>query len=155
MPRSQGFGCMGFSAFYESAKSTTEEQAVAVFQKAVECGVTLFNTATFYGPLNEEGFGANLRLLKKCLVGVDRSKIQLMVKIGMDTRCPADKTGTVWVNIGDEKTLLADVDYALEALGVDYIDIIVLCRVAEAPIEVSMAAMKGIVESGKVNKILS
>ena len=155
MPKSQGFGCMGLSAFYESAKSTTEEQAVAVFQKAVECGVTLFNTATFYGPLNEEGFGANLRLLKKCLVGVDRSKIQLMVKIGMDTRCPVDKTGTVWVNKGDAETLRADVDYALETLGIDYIDIIVLCRVAEVPIEVSVAAMKDIVESGKARDTLS
>jgi len=124
-----------------------------VFQKAVESGVTLFNSATFYGPLNEEGFGANLRLLKKCLVGVDRSKIQLMVKIGMDTRCPAEKTGTVWLNKGDEATLRADVDYALETLGVGYIDIIVLCRVGEAPIEVSVAAMKAIVESGKARHI--
>ena len=50
-------------------------------------GVTLFNSATFYGPLNEVGYGANLRLLRKFLdSGIDRSKIQLMVKIGMDTR---------------------------------------------------------------------
>ena len=49
-------------------------------------GVTLFNSATFYGPLNENGFGANLRLLKTAIEGLDRSKIQLMVKICMDTR---------------------------------------------------------------------
>jgi aryl-alcohol dehydrogenase-like predicted oxidoreductase len=115
MPKSQGFGCMGFSAFYSSSKSTTEEQAISVFQKAVEKGVTLFNSATFYGtnsipfqynqlritifkkyitgPLNEVGFGANLRLIKSCMAGLDRSKIELMVKIGMDTRCPVEKTG--------------------------------------------------------------
>jgi aryl-alcohol dehydrogenase-like predicted oxidoreductase len=84
---------MGFSAFYSSARTVTEEAAVNVFHHAVANGVSLFNTATFYGPLHEEGFGANLKLLKKCLVGIDRSKVQLMVKIGMDTRAPVDKPG--------------------------------------------------------------
>ena len=57
----QGFGCMGMSAFYASAKSVSEEDAIAVFREAVNSGVTLFNTADFYGPLNSEGFGHNLR----------------------------------------------------------------------------------------------
>jgi hypothetical protein len=52
----------------------------------VESGVELLNSATFYGELNDNGFGANLRLLKTALEGIDRSKIKLMVKIGMDTR---------------------------------------------------------------------
>jgi aryl-alcohol dehydrogenase-like predicted oxidoreductase len=86
----QGFGCMGFSAFYSSAKTATPDQARTVIHRAIESGVTLFNSATFYGELNDVGFGANLRLLKHCLEGVDRSTYQLMVKIGMDTRycCP-------------------------------------------------------------------
>jgi len=77
---------MGFSAFYASAKKATPEQAKTVIHHAVESGVTLLNSATFYGELNDAGFGANLRLLKTALEGIDRSKIQLMVKIGMDTR---------------------------------------------------------------------
>ncbi len=77
---------MGFSCFYSSAKKTTPEQATSVIHHAAESGVKLFNSATFYGPLNEEGFGANLRLLKTCIEGLDRSSFQLMVKIGMDTR---------------------------------------------------------------------
>ena len=89
----QGFGCMGFSAFYSSARKTTGASAKEVFRTAVESGVNLFNTATFYGPLNKDGYGANLRLLKECLVGLDRSKVQLMVKIGMDTRAPVEETG--------------------------------------------------------------
>lgn len=150
----QGFGCMGFSAFYSSARKTTGASAKEVFRSAVESGVTLFNTATFYGPLNEDGYGANLRLLKECLVGQDRSKIQLMVKIGMDTRAPVEATGelnfssqaepteyfaenrktrhigTQWINRADEEGLRTDVEYALKEMGVDYIDIIVLCRVS-------------------------
>lgn len=45
-------------------------------------------------------------------------------------------TGTQWVLRGDEEGLRADVDYALKELGVEYIDIIVLCRVSPTvPIE--------------------
>lgn len=77
---------MGFSAFYASAKKTTPDQAKAVIHHAAGSGVTLFNSATFYGELNDVGFGANLRLLRTCIEGLDRSKIQLMVKVGMDTR---------------------------------------------------------------------
>ena len=98
----QGFGCMGFSAFYGSAAKTSDEQAVLVVREAMSRGVVLFNTATFYGPLNDAGYGANLRLLRKCIEGVDRSSFKLMVKIGMDTRCPPEKTGTSWVMRGDK-----------------------------------------------------
>ena len=72
---------MGLSAFYASAKTTPEEQKVSVFRTAVQNGVTLFNSATFYGPLNDVGFGENLRLLRQCIEGLDRSKIQLMVNV--------------------------------------------------------------------------
>jgi aryl-alcohol dehydrogenase-like predicted oxidoreductase len=45
-------------------------------------------------------------------------------------------TGTQWDMRGDEEGLRADVDYALKELGVDYIDIIVLCRVSPTvPVE--------------------
>ncbi len=69
--------------------------------------------------------------------GVDRSKIKIMCKIGMDTRAPVEKTGTQWIMRGDAAGLRADVDFALKTLGTDYIDIIVLCRVPQdVPIEV-------------------
>ena len=37
------------------------------------------HSATFYGPLNEDGFGANCRLLKTCLKDIDRSKMQVLM----------------------------------------------------------------------------
>jgi len=74
----------GLSAFYKSA--TDEETSVAVLQHAAQNGVKLFNSATFYGPLNVDGYGANLRLLSKFLKTVERETVQLMVKVGMDTR---------------------------------------------------------------------
>lgn len=86
MSVSQGYGAMGLSAFYASARNVTPDTARAVVHHALDSGVTLFNTATFYGELNDVGFGANLRLLKHCFADVDRSRFQIMVKIGMDTR---------------------------------------------------------------------
>jgi len=150
----QGFGCMGLSAFYSSAKDVTPETAKTVIHHAANSGVTLFNSATFYGPLNENGFGANLRLLKTAIEGLDRSKIQLMVKICMDTRCPVEKTGTSWVLRASAEDIQKDVDYALEQLGTDYIDIIVLCRVpSDIPIEEVVQNMQAVVQSGKARHI--
>lgn len=143
---------MGFSAFYSTKGD--DDSAVQVFEHAFNSGVTLFNSATFYGPLNVDGYGANLRLIKKCLKNIDRSKVQLMVKIGMDTRAPVEKTGQQWNMSGEYDHLLQDVDYALSELGTDYIDIIVLCRVPQnVTIEEAVGNMKKIVELGKAKYI--
>lgn len=143
---------MGMSAFYTNRSS--EDNNVAVFHEAVAKGVTLFNSATFYGPLNEEGYGANLRLMKKCLEGIDRSKLTIMIKVAMDTRCPVEKTGTVWVNRGTEEGIREDVEYALRTAGLDYIDIVVLCRIPfDIPLEESMRGLQAVVREGKARAI--
>ena len=52
---------------------------------------------------------------------------------------------------GDHEYLMADVDFALASLGVDYLDIIVLCRVPnqeQVPIEKTMQALASIVATG-------
>ena len=114
----------------------------------------MFNTATFYGPLNEPGFGANLRLLNKCFAAVDRSKVQIMCKICMDTRAPVEKTGQQWIMRGDAASIAADVDYALKTLGVDYLDVAVLCRVPnDVSIEEAMQGMVAQKEAGKIRHI--
>jgi aryl-alcohol dehydrogenase-like predicted oxidoreductase len=69
-------------------------------------------------------------------------------------RCPVEKTGTSWVNRGDPAGIREDVEYALRELGVDYIDIIVLCRVPQnIPIEESVLGLKAMVDEGKARFI--
>src|SRR4051812_5491090 len=46
-----GLGCMGMSEFYGA---TDESQALRTIQRAVELGVTLFDTADMYGPFTNE-----------------------------------------------------------------------------------------------------
>eukprot|EP00442_Polarella_glacialis_P011192 CAMPEP_0115124202 /NCGR_PEP_ID=MMETSP0227-20121206/48143_1 /TAXON_ID=89957 /ORGANISM="Polarella glacialis, Strain CCMP 1383" /LENGTH=284 /DNA_ID=CAMNT_0002527011 /DNA_START=101 /DNA_END=951 /DNA_ORIENTATION=- len=142
----QGLGCMGWSAFYESAARTTEESAAEVFKAAVDAGVTLFNTADFYGPLTAEGYGANLRLLRKCLEksGVERSQVQIMCKLGVDTRDGSFKHNA------SASELRRTVDWALEQLGTDYLDILVLNREdPEVPLRESVEALAQLVAEGK------
>ena len=43
MLRAQGFGFMGMSAFYASSKKVTIDQSIAVFKRAADAGVELFN----------------------------------------------------------------------------------------------------------------
>jgi len=136
------------SAFYSSAKEVSEKECVEIFQHAVQSGITLFNSADFYGPLNEEGFGHNLRLLKKCFETIDRSKIQLMVKIGANTR-----SGQFVMEMAPDQ-LKKCMDYTLKELGTDYVDIVVLCRVSPTvPIEESVAGLKALVEAGQAKAI--
>ena len=153
----QGFGAMGLSAFYSSAASTTEEQAAAVVRRAIErAGPSplLINSACFYGALNVDGYGSNLRLLRKCLAGVDRSRVHIMVKVGMDTRAPVASTGTQWTLAMGAAAIAADIDYALEQLGVEFIDTVVLCRAPrDVPIEEPVAAMAAAVAAGKARAI--
>src|SRR5476651_1514122 len=47
----QGLGCMGMSEFYGSAD---EGEAVATIHRALDRGVTLFDTSDVYGPYTNE-----------------------------------------------------------------------------------------------------
>ncbi len=61
-----------------------------------------------------------------------------------------EKTGTSWVLRASPEDVMRDVDYALQQLGTDYIDIIVLCRVpGDRPIEEVVASMKAVVDAGE------
>ena len=51
-----GYGCMGLSAFYSSAKQITELESISVIKKAYSLGITFFDTAEIYGPFANEIF---------------------------------------------------------------------------------------------------
>jgi aryl-alcohol dehydrogenase-like predicted oxidoreductase len=50
-----GLGCMGMAAFY--GQGLDEDQATTVIHRALELGVTLFDTAEMYGPHTNERSG--------------------------------------------------------------------------------------------------
>jgi aryl-alcohol dehydrogenase-like predicted oxidoreductase len=132
-----GLGCMGMSEFYGTPN---EEQAVATIHRALERGITFFDTADIYGPFTNEK-----------LVGRVLQPHRRDVTI-------ATKFGIVRNERGEMLGLNGRPDYVEEAchaslrrLGVDTIDLYYLHRVdPEVPIEETVGAMGDLVDAGKV-----
>ena len=83
----QGLGCMGMSAFYGS---DDEKESVATLERALELGVTFWDTAEMYGQ------GANEELIARVL-GDRRDQVVLATKFGVipDPEHPEDRSKRV------------------------------------------------------------
>ncbi|XP_077253060.1 putative aldo-keto reductase 2 [Tasmannia lanceolata] len=136
----QGLGCMGMSAMYGPPKP--EEDMIRLIRHAVETGVTFLDTSDVYGPFTNE------ILVGKALKGI-RDKVQLATKCG--AMFGAD--GSVIVN-GTPAYIRAACEASLERLGTDYIDLYYQHRIdTKTPIEISIGAMKELIEEGKIKYI--
>jgi aryl-alcohol dehydrogenase-like predicted oxidoreductase len=133
----EGLGCMGMSAFYgpfDDAEST------ATLHRALDLGVTLFDTADAYGPHTNE------RLVGQALRG-RRDEVVLATKFGNELD---GDTRTGRVN-GTPEYIRRAVDGSLQRLGVDVIDLYYQHRVdPDTPIEETFGALGELVAAGKV-----
>ena len=133
-----GLGCMGMAAFYGQASD--EAQATAVIHRALDLGVTFFDTAEMYGPhTNEIQVG-------KALAG-RRDQAFIATKFGIGYN--ADRSALM-VD-GSPANVRRAIEGSLKRLGVDHIDLYYLHRVdPNTPIEETVGAMAGLVTEGKV-----
>ncbi|WP_347876215.1 aldo/keto reductase [Arthrobacter agilis] len=135
-----GLGCMGMSAFYGGA---TLEGSVETIRRALDLGVTLFDTAEAYGPFTNE------QLLGRAL-GSDRDRVTIATKFAIEF----DDDGTPHGPNGSPAYARRALDRSLRHLGVDHIDLWYLHRVdPNTPIEETVGAMGEAVTSGKVRYI--
>jgi aryl-alcohol dehydrogenase-like predicted oxidoreductase len=132
-----GLGCMGMSAFYGGAD---EAQSTAVIHRALDLGVTLFDTAEMYGPHTNEV------LLGKALKD-RRDRAFIATKFGINYNADRSK---LMVD-GSPANVRWAIEGSLQRLGVDHVDLYYLHRVdPDTPIEETVGAMAELVTEGKV-----
>jgi aryl-alcohol dehydrogenase-like predicted oxidoreductase len=133
-----GLGCMGMSGGYGPAKNKTE--MIDLIRRAVEHGVTFFDTAEVYGPLtNEELVGEALAPL--------RNQVVIATKFGWK----ADVNGK-WAALDSRPEHIKRVaEESLKRLRTDVIDLYYQHRVdPNVPIEDVAGAVKDLIKEGKV-----
>ena len=132
-----GLGCMGMSAFYGGGD---DAQSVEVIHRALDLGVTLFDTAEMYGPhTNEVLLGEALADRR------DRAFVATKFGIGYN----ADRT-QLKVD-GSPANVRRAIEGSLTRLRMDHVDLYYLHRVdPDTPIEETVGAMAELVKEGKV-----
>jgi aryl-alcohol dehydrogenase-like predicted oxidoreductase len=143
-----GLGCMGMTWGYGKADRT---ESIATIHRALDLGVTLFDTADIYGPfLNEELVGA-------ALAG-HRQEVVLATKCGLQVPDASvfhhDASKFSLTRNGSPEHILKSCDESLRRLRTDYIDLYQLHRVdPQVPIEETVGAFASLVKAGKVRHI--
>lgn len=134
-----GLGCMGMSFAYGYADP---DRSLATLDRALDEGITFFDTADIYGPrTNEELVGGWL--------GPRRDRVQIATKFGarsleIEGRAPDGRPDYVH----------RACDASLQRLGIDTIDLYYQHRVdPEVPIEETVGAMAELVTAGKVSHL--
>lgn len=140
-----GLGCMGMSHAY--GPSSDETAAIETLHRAVDLGVTLFDTAEVYGPYRNE------ILVGKALKPV-RDRVVIATKFGF--RIDDSKPSAEMIQGTDSRpeNVKAVAEASLKRLGIEAIDLYYQHRVDPAvPIEETVGAMAELVREGKVKAL--
>ena len=140
---SLGLGLMGMSHAYGTPDQRDEAESIATIKRAIELGVTFFDTAEAYGPFrNEELFARALEQL-----GVSRDRVIIATKFGFKF----DQNGVIDGVDSRPAHIREAVEGSLRRLRTDHIDLLYQHRVdREVPIEDVVGTMSELVHEGKV-----
>ncbi|MFK0275885.1 aldo/keto reductase [Ensifer sp. NPDC090286] len=139
-----GLGCMGMSFAYGAAD---EAESIRTLQRAVDLGITFFDTAEVYGPFENE------KLVGKAL-GPMRDKVVIATKFGFRIDTDVPSVQAIRGVDGRPEQAKAVAEASLKRLGTDVIDLYYQHRVdPEVPIEDTVGAMAELVREGKVRAL--
>lgn len=134
-----GFGCWEMGGGYGSIDN---QEVTLAIRRALELGVTLYDTARAYGA------GRSEELLGRAL-GSDRKNVIVVTKCALPTR-PGQKPR----RDARYASIIEDCEQSLKSLGTDYIDLfLVHWPDVETPIEESMRALNDLRAAGKVRYV--
>lgn len=137
-----GLGCMPMSGNSAGNYGVADEsESIRTIHRAIDLGVTFFDTAEAYGPI------ANEALLGRAVAG-RRDGLALATKYSMRYDDAGNQTGPF---DGSPANARRSCEAALRRLGTDRIDLFYLHRVdPKVPIEESVGGMAELVQEGKV-----
>ena len=132
-----GLGCNNFGLRID------EEASRAVIHKALDLGITFWDTADVYGKR-----GGSETMLGRHL-GARRKDIFLASKFGGAMHAPEDKNGNM--KGCSRRYIMQAVEASLKRLNTDWIDLYQMHRFdQETPLEETMRALDDLVKQGKV-----
>ncbi|MEY9850913.1 aryl-alcohol dehydrogenase-like predicted oxidoreductase [Leifsonia sp. EB41] len=135
-----GLGCMGMSAFYTGA-GDDDAGSIRTIHRAMDLGVTFFDTAEIYGPYTNE------ELLARAFAGGRRDRVVIATKFGTILHRSKNERGLD----GSPENVRLSVEGSLKRLQTDRIDLYYQHRMDPGtPIEETVGALKELIEEGKI-----
>ncbi len=137
-----GYGTMQLTGDGVWGEPTDRAEAVRVLRRAVELGVTFFDTADSYGPAVAEP------LLKEALHPY-ADDVVIATKAGLTRQGPGQ-----WTPVGRPAYLRQQAEMSLRLLGLERIDLFQLHRIdPDVPLEDQVGELKALQDEGKIRHI--
>lgn len=134
-----GLGCMNLNHAYGVPPSASE--GARLLQRALDLGVTFFDTAAIYGN------GENEKLLASAIMHRRQEFV-------LASKCVLDTVDGKRVLDGRPEAIRRTLDQALQRLGTDHIDLYFMHRLDRSvPVEESVGELSRAVEAGKIGHI--